>query len=67
VPDRAQLEVLLQLAQFGNMQDLATQAAQLAASSESCRSFALRLQRLAEQFQSKAALQLVRSAMRDDA
>ncbi|WP_457329184.1 ATP-binding protein [Rhizobacter sp. P5_C2] len=66
VPDRAQLELLLQLAQFGNMQDLATQAAELAASSPSCRSFALRLQRLAEQFQSKAALQLVRGAMRAD-
>jgi signal transduction histidine kinase/DNA-binding NarL/FixJ family response regulator len=66
LPDRVQLEVLLQLAQFGNMQDLAKQAAELAATSPSCRPFALRLQRLAEQFQSKAALQLVRSAMRDD-
>ena len=44
----------------------AEQAAELAATSPSCRPFALRLQRLAEQFQSKAALQLVRSAMRDD-
>jgi signal transduction histidine kinase/DNA-binding response OmpR family regulator len=67
LPDRARLEVLLQLAEFGNMQDLATQAAELAETSSTCRPFALRLQRLAEQFQSKAALQLVRRALRDDA
>jgi CheY-like chemotaxis protein len=63
LPARADLEDLLRLAQVGNMQDLATRAGQVAAACEPCRPFALRLQALAEQFQSKAALQMVRSAL----
>jgi len=65
LPARADLEELLRLAQVGNMQDLAARAAALAAASESCKPFALRLHELATGFQSKAALLMVKAALDD--
>jgi len=58
-PPLPELQVLHELAQQGNMRDIARQAAHVASLDERYQPFARELQRLARTFQSKAILSLI--------